>query len=149
MSTSERDSVAAWAKRCYFAGRAQMETALRPHSLGSTQWYVLHKLVHDGPTKQKDVQEMLQVERATLSGILAVLVGNGLVEQVPDPTDHRQKSLQITASGASLWKDLPDLNFIREVAFGGIDPADITVAVRVLRRATEQLEKLNRKGKVT
>lgn len=118
-----------------------MEALLRPHDLGTTQWYVLYQLAHDGPTKQRDLVRALQVERATLSAIVAVLVRKGLVEQVPDPVDQRQKLLRMTAAGARLWKALPDLALIHDVAFKGIDAADIAAAVRVLQTATERLEK--------
>lgn len=147
MNAAAQDSVGAWAKQCYFAGRAAMEIALRPHGLGATQWYVLHKLVHDGPTMQRDLLRMLQVERATLSGIVTALVRKGLVEQVPDSTDQRQKRLQLTAAGSALWDDLPDLKIIREVAFAGSDPAEIEITIRVLRRATERLNTHISKGK--
>ena len=49
----ERATVGAWAKRCFFAGRALMEEALRPHDLGATQWYILHQLAQVGPTMQR------------------------------------------------------------------------------------------------
>lgn len=145
----DRDSqalVGAWAKRCYFAGRAVMDSALRPYDLGSVQWYVLHQLVQSGPTMQRDLVRLLQIERATLSGIVAALVRKGLVEQEPDPLDQRQKRLRLTAAGARLWDDLPDLAFIRSVAFDDIDEAEAATAVRVLRTATERLEQLLRKG---
>ena len=58
------DLVGAWAKRCYFAGRAVMDAALRPYDLGSVQWYVLHRLVEDGPTMQRDLVRRLSAENA-------------------------------------------------------------------------------------
>ena len=118
-----------------------MEAMLRPYGLGATQWYVLYHLAHNGPTQQRDLVRALQVERATLSGIVAVLVRKGLVEQVSDPRDQRQKLLRMTAAGARRWKALPDLAAIHDVAFKGIEAADIAVAVRVLQTATERLEK--------
>ena len=39
-----------------------------------------------------------------------------------------------------LWKALPDLALIHDVAFKGMDAADIAAAVRVLQTATERLE---------
>jgi len=139
---SGRDAVGLWTKRCYFAGRAVMDSALRPFDLGSTQWYVLYQLAHEGPTRQRDLVEMLQIERATMSGIVATLLRKGLVDQVPDRTDQRQKLLQLTAGGTKLWGELPDLTFIREAAFDGIDAADIATAIRVLQTATGRLENL-------
>lgn len=144
--SSSHDLVGAWAKRCYFAGRAIMDSVLRPYDLGSVQWYVLYQLANAGPTMQRDLVRLLEIERATMSGIVATLVRKGLVAQEPDQVDQRQKRLRITAAGAKLWGELPDLSFIRSVAFDGIDNADIAVAVRVLQIATERLENLLQKG---
>lgn len=135
-------SVGAWAKRCYLAGRAAMEAMLRPYDLGATQWYVLYHLAHDGPTMQRDLVKALQVERATLSAIISVLVRKGFVEQVPDHVDQRQKLLRMTATGAKLWGELPDLEVIHNIAFDGIDDTAVATAVEVLKTATERLEEL-------
>ncbi len=121
------------------AARAAMEDALRPHGLGATQWYVLYHLAHDGPTLQRDLQRNLQVERATLSVVVTTLARKGLVEQLPDRIDQRQKLLRMTDAGTRLWSQLPDLSRIEEVAFGGMDVADLATAARVLRLATERL----------
>jgi DNA-binding MarR family transcriptional regulator len=117
-----------------------MEAMLRPYDLGTTQWYVLYQLAHDGPTMTRDLVKALQVERATLSTIIGVLVRKGLVEQVPDRVDQRQKLLRMTAAGTQLWKELPDLAAIHDVAFNGMDDTAIATAVQVLQTATERLE---------
>jgi DNA-binding MarR family transcriptional regulator len=143
---SPGDLMAAWAKRCYFAGRAVMDAALRPHGLGSAQWYVIHQLATAGPTKQRTLVRLLDVERATMTGIVATLVRKGLVEQEADPGDQRQKLLRLTPAGAELWKNLPDLTFIRSEAFDGLDADEVAIAVRVLQTATERLERLFQKG---
>jgi MarR family transcriptional regulator, lower aerobic nicotinate degradation pathway regulator len=139
MSNPERTSLGALTKRCYFAGRAMMEHALRPHGLGATQWYVLYQLAEIGPTMQRELVRVLQIERATLSTIIGSLVGKGLVEQVPDAADQRQKLLRLTPIGERLWADLPDLRFIHDAAFADISEAEIEITARVLRTATERL----------
>jgi DNA-binding MarR family transcriptional regulator len=132
--------VGAWAKSYYFAVRAAMDSVLRPHDLGSTQWYVLHQLANDGPTMQRDLGRTLQIERATLSGIVATLVRKGLIDQVPGSQDQRQRMLRLTDAGRKLWKELPDpLAVIRAIAFDGSDAAELATAVRVLRSATQRL----------
>jgi MarR family transcriptional regulator, lower aerobic nicotinate degradation pathway regulator len=117
-----------------------MEESLRPFDLGATQWYVLHHLVHAGPTRQRELQRILQVERATLSAVVVTLVRKQLVEQVPDDTDARQKTLRITDIGEALWHRLPDLAEIQSLAFDGIDADDLDVTIRVLQAATDRLE---------
>src|SRR6202795_4440223 len=136
----KHDSVGAWAKRLYFAGRAVMDSVLRPYDLGSTQWYVLSQLANEGPTMQRDLVGMLQVERATLSGVVATLVRKGLVDQMPDSDDQRQRMLRITRSGTKLWKSLPNpTEILLAIAFDGADPAELAIARRVLKAATQRL----------
>lgn len=146
MSVTQVSSVAGWAKRCYFAGRGLMDTTLRPYDLGSTQWYVLWQLATNGPTAQRDLVHILDLERATLSGVVATLVRKGLVDQSASGKDQRQRILQLTDAGKKLWRELPDLHFIQDAAFGGIDPADLAIAIRVLQSATGRLQDLLGKG---
>jgi DNA-binding MarR family transcriptional regulator len=140
MDDSRHESVGAWAKRYYFANRAVIESVLRPYDLGSTQWYVLYQLANDGPTMQRDLGNMLHLERATLSAVVAALVRKGFVDQVPDSADQRQRVLRITASGIELWDGLPDpLALIQKIAYDGADRAELATAVRVLQAATQRL----------
>ena len=140
----ESPTIAAWTKRCYLAGRALMDATLRPYDLGSTQWYVLWHLANAGPAVQRDLGRALELERATLSGIVATLVRKGLVEQTADGEDQRQRRLSLTRSGRALWHNLPDLSFIHRAAFDGIDEAELATTIRVLRLATERLQTLAR-----
>ncbi|WLS00132.1 MarR family winged helix-turn-helix transcriptional regulator [Shinella sumterensis] len=144
-SDTKNLSVGAWTKRCYFAGRALMDERLRPFDLGSTQWYVLWYLVNNGPSVQRDLGRALELERATLSGIIATLVRKDLVAQTADGGDQRQRLLTLTATGEALWRRLPDLSFIHDAAFGGISEADLATTIRVLKSATERLQTLLRK----
>ena len=134
------DSVGAWAKKYHLASRALIESVLREHDLGPTQWYVLHRLVA-GPTLQRDLGQLLGVERATLSGVVATLVRKGLVTQKPDATDQRQRLLGVTDAGRALWDRLPDpVAQALAVSLDGVDEADLAVARRVLADGTRRLE---------
>jgi DNA-binding MarR family transcriptional regulator len=140
VTDSPHEPVGAWAKSYYFAVRAMMESILRPYGLGPTQYYVLYKLANDGPTMQRDLGRLLQIERPTLSGIVTTLVRKGLLAQLPGPEDQRQRVLQLTEAGMKLWEELPDpLARIRAIAFDGADAAELATAVRVLQAATQQL----------
>ena len=140
VTDSPHEPVGAWAKSYYFAVRAMMESILRPYGLGPTQYYVLYKLANDGPTMQRDLGRLLQIERPTLSGIVTTLVRKGLIAQLPGSEDQRQRVLQLTEAGMKRWKELPDpLARIRAIAFDGADAAELATAVRVLQAATQQL----------
>ena len=140
VTDSPQVPVGAWAKRYYFAVRATMESILRPYDLGPTQYYVLYQLANDGPTMQRDLGRLLQIERPTLSGIVTTLVRKGLIAQLPGSEDQRQRVLQLTEAGMKRWKELPDpLARIRAIAFDGADAEELAIAVRVLQAATQQL----------
>ena len=89
---------------------------------------------------QRDLGRTLQIERATLSGIVATLVRKGLIDQVPGSQDQRQRILRITDAGMKLWEELPDpLARIRAIAFDSSDAAELATALRVLQAATQRL----------
>jgi DNA-binding MarR family transcriptional regulator len=124
-----------------------MDTVLRPYGLGSTQWYVLYQLANEGPTMQRVLVEMLNIERATLSGIVTTLVRKGLVSQTPYTDDQRQRMLRITRAGRKLWEALPNpIEQILEVAFNGADPAEMEIARKVLEAATKRLNEHDWEG---
>jgi MarR family transcriptional regulator, lower aerobic nicotinate degradation pathway regulator len=134
------DSVGAWAKQYYLASRALIESVLREHDLGPTQWYVLYQLVNDGPTMQRDLSHLLKIERATMSGVVATLVRKGLIAQMPDAVDQRQRILSITEAGLALWRELPDpVALAGAIAFDGVDTAELAIARDVLQAATQRL----------
>ena len=142
MEYSNSASVGAWAKRFHLASRAMMERVLRPHDLGSTQWYVLYHLANDGPTAQRDFQKLLHVEKPTLSDVVEALVHKGFIDQTIDPKDKRQRVLSLTDAGKTLWVNLPDpIDLGRKVAFEGIDDEALQTVARILQTATERLNR--------
>jgi DNA-binding MarR family transcriptional regulator len=146
-NSHHHDTVGGCAKRLYFASRAVMDTLLRPYGLGSTQWYVLYQLATAGPTMQRDLVAMLNIERATLSGVVTTLLSKGLIGQTPDGEDQRQRILRLTRAGNKLWQALPNpVEMILEVAFKGADPAEMEIARKVLQNATKRLIEHNWEG---
>lgn len=139
--TGEPVSLGTWARRYYYANRLAVETLLKAHGIGSTQWLVLRHLAAAGPTVQRDLGRIIDVERAALSGIVSTLVRKGFVEQLISATDQRQRELTLTPSGRELLDGLPDpFEQVRAVALAGIDRADIDAAIQVLERATAQVQ---------
>ena len=77
------DSLGTWARRYYYANRRAVETLLKVHGIGSTQWLVLRHLAAAGPTAQRDLGSVIEAERAALSGIVSTLVGKVDIRHVP------------------------------------------------------------------
>lgn len=150
MDHLKHHSVAGWVKRYYLASRAVMEAALRPHDLGSTQWYVLWQLANNGPTVQRDFLSLLQVEKPTLSEVVGALVRKGFIEQTPAADDQRQRLLAITPAGLTLWRGLPDpIDLILKTSFDGVEESELATVARVLQAATGRLTNHLTKGHET
>lgn len=97
---------------------------------------------------QRDLVQMLNIERATLSGVVTTLISKGLVSQTPDTEDQRQRMLRITRSGSKLWSVLPNpIEQILEVAFKDADPVEMEVTRNVLQTATKRLNEHDWEGK--
>ncbi len=136
----QHSAAAAWVKRYYLTSRAVMEATLRPHDLGSTQWYVLWQLANNGPTAQRDFLNVLQVEKPTLSEVVSALVRKGFIEQTPASDDQRKRLLTITPAGLRLWQELPDpIGLILKLSFDGVEEAELATVVRVLQAARGRL----------
>jgi MarR family transcriptional regulator, lower aerobic nicotinate degradation pathway regulator len=147
MDRLKSDSPGPWAKAYYLASRAYMEALLRPYDLGPTQWAVLWQLANKGPTARQELLVILHVEKPTLTEVVAALVNKGLVEQIADPHDQRQRILKIMPAGTRLWRKLPDpIESVLNIAFSGFSTSDRATAVRVLRGATERLNEQLNKG---
>nr|WP_277345905.1 MarR family transcriptional regulator [Rhodococcus sp. B10] len=115
--------------------------------MGWTQWHVLNVLVNQGPTMQRDLGVLLEIERPTMSGVVTALVRKGFVDQSPSATDQRQRILHLTDTGKALWESLPNpIEIVLTIAFEDADDADLAIARRVLRDATHRIVHYQEKG---
>jgi DNA-binding MarR family transcriptional regulator len=138
------------AKQFVLANRSAMEAILRPFGLGGTQWWVLAQVATEGAARQRDLAGAMHVERATASEIVLTLVRKGLIEQLPDPADQRQKLLRLTTSGKQLWESMPDpLALLYEIAFEDTSSKELAVVARVLNTATGRLLATRSEGAVS
>jgi len=102
------------------------------------QWKVLFKLTRTPGLRQVELADMLDLEPITLCRIVDRLEEAGLVERVRDPEDRRAWRLHVTAKAQPLIEKLQAVGVkLVDHAFGGIDPADIEIARRVLAQARE------------
>jgi DNA-binding MarR family transcriptional regulator len=76
---------------------APAEGALKFNPL---QFHILGSLTDDGPTRSSVLAHSLGVKRSTLSSAAERLVGLGLIERRPLPTDGRAAVFSLTAAGA-------------------------------------------------
>ena len=128
-------------KRLYHLMGQYFNTILRPYGVASSQWYVLYALSQSPQLTQKELQAAMQVESATLTGMVDSLVRNGWVERKQSAGDRRVKELHFTPAGRELWENLPDpILAVRTQMLKGISAEDEKVARRILEKAIQNFE---------
>lgn len=128
-------------KRLYHLMGQHFNDVLRPYGVARSQWYVLYALSQSPQLTQKDLQAAMQVESATLTAMVDVLVRKGWIERQQSTTDRRVKELHFTPAGRELWGRLPDpIAAIRKQMLRDINAEDEKTARKILDRAIKNLE---------
>jgi DNA-binding MarR family transcriptional regulator len=128
-------------KRVYMLISQRLNDALKPYGLARSQWQVLSRVSAAGTLSQKDLQVSMQVESATLTGIIDVLAAKGWVERLESPQDKRCRVLRLTPAGDKLMASIADPYEIVETSMlGDIPEKDRTHTRRVLESMIRNLE---------
>jgi MarR family transcriptional regulator, transcriptional regulator for hemolysin len=108
MTVAHPDYLSYRVKRVYLLLTQRIDDTLKGHGLGRSQYQVLSRVRRAGTLGQKDLQHALQVEPATLTGIVDVLVAKGWLERSESPGDKRCRTLRLTAEGLAVLESVPD-----------------------------------------
>jgi MarR family transcriptional regulator for hemolysin len=94
----------------------------------------------DGVT-QTELADALEVEGPTLVRLLDGLEKQLLIQRLSVEGDRRAKHIALTAGGRKLATDLTRVvdDFRRDV-LAGVDPQDVTAAIRLLRNMSRNME---------
>jgi MarR family transcriptional repressor of mepA len=84
------------------AFNAAMDRFARQYDLTGTQLSIIDFLGHrpDHSCKRKDIEQEFDIRRSTATQILQRMKAKGLIDQLPSPTDGRQKVIVLTKKGA-------------------------------------------------
>jgi DNA-binding MarR family transcriptional regulator len=91
-----------------------MNTHFSAHNITQGRFMIMMLLLEKGgdclrATTPAELADLASVSRATITGLLDTLERDGFVCRLPDPTDRRQMSVHLTASGHQFMHDiLPD-----------------------------------------
>lgn len=85
---------------------AMVEQALQPFGLKARHYGVLVTLQDRGAWTQRQVGDLLAIDRTTMAAIVDDLERLGLAERRPHPSSRRAHALQLTARGRELLPTL-------------------------------------------
>lgn len=128
-------------KRLYLLISQRIEDQLKPHGLGRSQWQVLFRVSRAGTLAQKDLQHTMQVEPATLTGIVDVLVAKGWLERLECADDKRCRILRLAPAGQELVRAVADPYEVVETRMlAGVDSDQRSAVEHALEQMIANLE---------
>jgi MarR family transcriptional regulator for hemolysin len=129
-------------KRLYHLMGQHFNDVLRPFGVARSQWYMLFHISRSAGLTQRQLQDILRVESATLTAAINVLERKGWVKRRQSDADRRVKELSLTPAGRVLWDSLPDpILEVRTRMLDGIGAAEEKAARGLLDRAIANLER--------
>ncbi|HEY3318078.1 MAG TPA: MarR family transcriptional regulator [Coriobacteriia bacterium] len=124
-----------------------LETALRPLSMTYPQFGVLLALLGQEGMTQRELGEMLQIDRTTVSVICDSLERHGWAERRPDPSDRRAKRVFLTPLGReTIARAQPIVWDAYAIVSDVLSAEDIAVVVPKLERLKAALKAAQGEG---
>ncbi len=84
--------------RAHWALAGEMTNALAPLGLSGRGYHVLRAAL-DGEHTQKELADMVGLDKTTMVVTIDELEGDGLAERKPSPTDRRARVISVTKAG--------------------------------------------------
>lgn len=116
------------------------DARLRPLGLGIAQLPVLGAL-RLGPSTQKELARLVQIEQPTMAELLSRMEKGGLVVRSPDPKDKRSSQVALTDRAAQVWPQAEAILLEGSaLALRGLSDDEVATLSGLLRRVMENVE---------
>ncbi|MCT4610085.1 MAG: MarR family transcriptional regulator [Pelagimonas sp.] len=127
--------------------REAMNFTLRAHGLKLVEWRLLSCLRERGALTINDLSVLAVVDRTVTSRLIDKLVERKLVRKAVMENDRRFAQAKLTSKGEARLSDCDqDVAALRGQLFAGMDQADITQMLDLLKRMQSNLTDLHRPG---
>lgn len=118
----------------------ELDSKLRTYGVTISQWILLrHVWVQEGRS-QVELQELLGLEAATVTGLLQRMTNQGWVYRRPDPANKRVQRVYLTERGRALELVTVPLVEVDERALRDFTADERDFFIRLLTRALHNFE---------
>lgn len=118
----------------------EFDRRLKSHNVTLAQWGVLRHLWEQEGRSHVELQSLLRLEGATVTGLLQRMERAGLVQGKPDPTDKRVQRVFLTEQGRALEPTVKHLaEDINTRTLAGFTPDERDFLMRLLTRALHNI----------
>ena len=118
-----------------------MDRRLKSHNVTMSQWAMLKQLWRQEGRSQVELQELLGLDAATVTGLVQRMAHLGFIQRRPDPNDKRVQRVFLTERGRAL--EQVTAVFEEEVnaqALDGFSTDERAFFIRLLTRALQNCE---------
>ncbi len=118
-----------------------MDRRLKAHEVTISQWAILKQLWQQEGRSQVELQELLGLDGATITGLIQRMIHLDLIQRRPDLNDRRVQRVFLTKRGRNLehiTKALEDA--VNSRALKGFSADERTFFIRLLTRALQNCE---------
>ena len=116
----------------------ELDKALKKYGVTISQWAILNLLWQKEGMSQVEMQQILGLEGATITGLLQRMESGGFVRRSPDPDDRRIQRIYLTDLGRSM--EIPLCNEaqkVNEKALQDFSPDERNFFMRLLLRSLD------------
>jgi DNA-binding MarR family transcriptional regulator len=119
----------------------ELDRRLRAHEVTMSQWAMLKQLWRQEGHSQVELQELLGLEGATVTGLVQRMTRAGLVAPATDPRDRRVQRVYLTEHGRALEQVTTALEQeVNARALEGFSADERAFFVRLLMRALQNMQ---------
>lgn len=116
-----------------------------------TQMQILEYILkhHNDKIYQKDLEEVLGLRRATVSGVLQTMEKNGLLDRITNESDARSKQIILNKKAVDIFNKAENkMSEIEKIILSDISSDEIEIFSSVLKKMKENMKKscLDSKG---
>lgn len=97
---------------------------------------------------QKDLEEILDTRRATVSGVLQTMERNGLIERITDTGDSRVKKIILCEKSKRIFlHNKQKLDEIEKIILKDVPKEDIQIFTKVIKKMKNNIENADKADK--
>jgi MarR family transcriptional regulator, organic hydroperoxide resistance regulator len=129
-------------KKAYRVMDRQLNDALSPFDLNTTEWVVLGLINDDPQINLVEIARELNFEKAHITNMVKTLIAKQLVESSRNPEDRRELELYVTTQGRELMSQVENTvrNQMKVITYG-ITTEELVNYQKVLKKIIENEEK--------
>ncbi|MCL4358085.1 MarR family transcriptional regulator [Patescibacteria group bacterium] len=121
-----------------------IDELLKEYGMARSQFQVLYLISESGSLNQKNLLEHMQIEPATLTGLLDTLEAKRYIRRSLIIKDKRSNIVQLTKSGRDILRRIPHPGvYVQTVMFNSVSEADRKAFYKIVSHIINNLEHSN------